>query len=160
MSGDILQVGATVVAALAALFSFLAVAAIRRQTGAGILLQCLEQYVRVRQDKTRALLEKSPELCWDYFRELFDLHWSEFQLWKRGHIPHDIMEAWLDARWRSFSTENLTFPRDSGEDYTLTYAEAWKKIRDDNYFAASHDFLELMSLTHDGKIKEALRLKR
>lgn len=68
-------------AAGAAYMSFRSIKANINTTKSLVLLNCLKEYIDVRKDRTKALKDNNKELCFDYYRELFDLHWTEFRLW-------------------------------------------------------------------------------
>jgi hypothetical protein len=151
------QVAAPLVAAGAAWLSYLAVRALSKQTKASVLLLCLGAYVDVRKGRTKALREASADLCFDYYRELFDLHWTEFQLWKAGMIEPHVMKAWLDVRHRNHGKDDALDFKDAAGQHKVTYREVWAKLIDE-YFAPSDPFVQFMRLVHDGDIKEAMKL--
>jgi hypothetical protein len=151
---------ATLVAATAAIFSFLAVRAIGKQTRASILLGCLDAYIQIRRHRSEAITAKSQTQCEDYYRELFDLHWSEYQLFAASHIPENVMRAWLDSRWRNYREDKVEFTNEGGQRLTVTYEDMWNKLLKSGYFTMKDRYVGFMNLAHEGKIEEALRCRR
>lgn len=155
----IVQAVATAIAACAALASFLAVWMVKRQTQSQILLGCLQAYVEVRKQRQEALELSSELACFEYYRALFDLHWTEFRLWRSGQIPKRAMSAWLDARHRNFQHDSIGFTDESGNKQYITYQDVWNRLVQQMYFAPSDNFITFMTLVHDGQIEKAMKVK-
>lgn len=151
-----IQLLATLAAMAAAIFSFSALRAMGRQTKAHLTLTCLEVYLGVRRQRTTAIEAKSAELCQDYYRELFDLHWAEHQLYRRGSLPREEMEAWLDARHRNYEHDKVGFIDSEGTQVKVSYRDAWNNLKSEDYFAPGDPYRRMMDLVHDGRLKEAL----
>lgn len=119
-----------------------------------IMLQCLEKYVMIRKDRTKATTEKSVEMARDYYREFIDLFWFEFQLWKDGLIDDHIMKAWLYSRHESYLHDEIKCISEK-----VSYKDVWDEMRKSRYFSPGDPFLIFMDYSHDNKVEEAMSLK-
>lgn len=128
-------------------------------TKSQVLLQCLREYIDIQKDRTNAKIEKTEELCSDYYRELFDVHWTEFQLWRLNFIDDDSMTAWLNSRYRNYLNDYLIAKNEKGKEIKICYKDSWEKSVQENYFEKDDPFLAFMKLAHDNNIKEALKMK-
>lgn len=122
---------------------------------AHIQIECLNQYIKIQKTKREAGKSKDSDLCYDYYRELFDLHWTEFNLWKKGHILDSVMRAWLDVRSRNFKKDKFDAKFSSGEN--VSYQLVWEDLVKNKYFSPEDDFIRFMELIHDGKIDKAMK---
>jgi len=156
----VIQVAAPIAAAFAAFFSYLGVSARNKQTKASILLGCLNSYVEIRKNRTKAIQQKTLEQSKDYYRSVFDLHWTEFHLWLAGNIPDNVMRAWLDARHRNYEIDKLRIQDDTGNYLEICYESEWNELVKGKYFAPSDVFVEFMTLTHQGQFEVAMDKKR
>lgn len=144
----------------AAIYSANAARSVRTQTKASVQLSCLSSYTATQQNKLKASQSSSPDLCKAYFRELFDLHWAEHQLWKANSIDDPVMKTWLNVRFNDYKNKDSLIIKDKkGKKLTITYPGVWDDLIRTEYFKETDDFVKLMILTHEGKIDEALRLK-
>jgi hypothetical protein len=157
MTSTLISLLATLAAAAAAAFSYLAVRALRRQTEAQVVLGCLQAYSSVRRRRQKAVQADSADECKEYYRELCDLHWSEYSLYRNRHLSASIMRFWLDARWRDFQNDTMTVRGPGGNAVSVSYADQWRQLVADKYFAPSDRFVDFMNLVHEGKIEEALK---
>ena len=125
-----------------------------------VLLQCLREYINIRKDQTTARLEKSEELCSNYYRELFDLHWTEFRLWRLNYIDDAIMATWLKSRNRNYLNDFLIAENEKGEKVEIYYKDMWDKVLIENYFEKDDPFVKFMKFAYENKIQEALKMKQ
>lgn len=124
-----------------------------------VLLQCLREYGNVMKDRTNAKNEKNRELIIGYYRELFDLHWTEFRLWKLDFIEDDTMTAWLNSRYRDYLTDYLTAQDENGDEIEISYKDSWDDLVKTNYFEKDDKFLIFMKYAYDNHIEDALKMK-
>lgn len=144
-----IMLGATIAAAAAAGFAFFTSRATKASITASNLVNCLNAYIMVMRSKRRALEEKNKELTKDFYRELFDLHWTEFQLWRKGMIPDNVMQAWLMIRHRNFAKGQLLFSAENGQQIVVSYSQVWQELKNEDYFEKTDPFLEFMNRVHE-----------
>ncbi len=142
------QLVAAIALTFTALFALRAIWTQQKQTRSAILLECLRSYVTIREIQTEALHEDSPLKCFEYYRAVFDLHWSEFQLWYDKQIGDSVMWAWLDARQRNFASDKLTVTV-KGQPQITKYADVWEKLKKEGYFAPKDPFVAFMNKVHE-----------
>ncbi len=82
----------------AALFTWRAARATAKANRGQTILMCLDKYISIMRDKSEAIKAKEERLAKDFYRELFDLHWSEFHLWHEGAIPNSVMSPWINSQ--------------------------------------------------------------
>jgi hypothetical protein len=182
-SSTVLAISAIItifVTLLIAVFNFFAVLAMRRQgstlsaqadvmlqqanimlkeTKASVLQKCTESYIIIRRQKSKAVMEKSLEIAKDYYREICDLHWSEFRLYSEDLITESTMKAWLGARARNYSNDKIEFKDIMGNVITVKYADVWKELLKDGYFLEGDPFILFMNTVHEGRLDDALRYR-
>jgi len=146
-------------AAVAAMFSYWAVKGLRKQTNATILLTCLQSYLDVRRTRVRATQDKSKGLAYTYYRELFDLHCSEYNLWRRRLIDQEVTKMWIIARRRDFQKDQIVIQDDGEGSNLVSYSDVWQQLLETEYFHPSDPFVEFMNRAHKGEIDAALRNK-
>lgn len=158
----ILLAVAAVSAALAAVFTWFAADGTKKASRGAALLSCLERYIAIMKDRREAQDEQSVQLAEDFFREMFDLHWSEFYLWRDGVIPDRAMLSWLRVRKRNFDGEAIPCRTASGEEKSVTYKECWEAAASQNYFEIDDPFRQFMDKTHAGELTtlEALKAQK
>lgn len=125
-----------------------------------VLLQCLREYINIRKDRTDARLKKSEELCSNYYSELFDLHWTEFRLWRLNYIDDAIMATWLKSRNRNYLNDFLIAENETGETVEIHYKDMWNNVLIEDYFEIDDPFVKFMKLAYENKIQEALKMKQ
>ncbi|NOR46803.1 MAG: hypothetical protein GQ533_01975 [Methanosarcinaceae archaeon] len=125
-----------------------------------VLLQCLREYINIRKDRTDARLKKSEELCSNYYSELFDLHWTEFRLWRLNYIEDAIMATWLKSRNRNYLNDFLIAENEKGETVEIHYKDMWNNVLIEDYFEIDDPFVKFMKLAYENKIQEALKMKQ
>ena len=127
--------------------------ATRDQLRAQTMLACLNQYIDIRRQRLSAEESDNRLRCENHYRELFDLHWSEFQLYRMGVIPEPILRVWLDARKRNYENDSIIVS--TGD--PVTYKEVWKKLVDQGYWPPNYDFRKFMEIAHEGDLDAAMR---
>jgi len=148
------------IAIVAAIIAFFALRHSHEQTKASILIDCLNTHIEMRRLMNEAIEKKSKIMCEEYYKELLDLHWTEFRLWTSGLIPRHVMRAWLDSRFRSFRDDSgISFQDNDGNSVNVIYREIWEKLKGQNYFNSDDPFVHFMDLVHDGDINKALKIK-
>lgn len=158
--GLLILLVAAIIAAIAAYFSYRSVKATEKATVAATLLGCLEQYRLVMKGKREALEKKQEVYCEDFYRELFDLHWSEFHIWKMGMIPDDVMKAWLAIRYRNYMEDAFRFTDATGKEVTISYKDTWNKLNRLNYFEQTDPFVKFMNKAHSEAITDMRKLRK
>lgn len=154
----IIMLVAAIAAASAAIFTFFTAKATERATTASNLLNCLNTYVALMRSRTKALEARSERQCKDFYRELFDLHWTEFQIWREGMIPEHVMKAWLAIRHRNHATDALSFTTDDGQQITVSYRQVWEELKSANYFEGTDPFIKFMDKAHSEVITDMQKL--
>lgn len=73
-------------------------------TKASIILQCLQRYLEITDHRTKAIIQQNEEMARQYWRELVDLLWSEYHLWKHEneYIGDEHMHIWCTVRRESY----------------------------------------------------------
>lgn len=155
-----IMLGATIAAASAAAFTFFTAKATEKATTASNLVNCLNTYTTLMRARTKALEERSERQCKDFYRGLFDLHWTEFQIWREGMIPDHVMKAWLAVRYRNYATDALTFDRDDGQEITVSYKQVWEELKNRNYFEGTDPFVKFMDKAHGEVITDMKELRK
>lgn len=144
-------------AAASSVFSYVAVRYVARQTRAQVILDCMRSYTNIRRLRTDATEHHSVDRARDYYRELFDLHWTEYELYRERLIPRRMYVAWLDARRRNFREDGIEIQLPNAQCQRVTYAECWHKLVNDNYFSPADGFVAFMQLVHDNNVDAAIR---
>lgn len=156
---DCADLAAATAAALSAFFSYLALRSFNTQTYANILVSCMENYMQVEKVKAEAIRKKSAALCKESLRELFDLTWREFNLWKMGCIPDTVMIPWLLGRRYQYQQEKLSIRNSRGKITTVEYKKVWQDRIAEGYFDPRSDFGRFMKEIHEGnkRVQDILR---
>jgi hypothetical protein len=128
-----------------------------KQTKATIMQKCTETYIIIRRQRSKAIEDKSEELAKDYYREICDLHWSEYILYKEDLIPHSAMKAWLDARSRNYTNDNVPIEDNIRGIRRITYAEVWNELLEKGYFEKDDPFVEFMDKVHKGNVIDVIK---
>lgn len=151
-----------VIAIIAVVIAFFALRQSHEQTKASILIECLNTHIEMRRLVNEAVEKKSKTMCEEYYKELLDLHWTEFRLWQSGLIPRHVMKAWLDSRYRSFhdgDISNIPFKDNDGNDVNVRYRDVWEHLKEIKYFHTGDPFVKFMDLVHKGHIDDALKIR-
>ena len=145
-------------AALAAIFTWFAADATKRASRGATLLACLENYVVIMKDKRKAQEEGFSRLAEEFYRELLDLHWSEFRLWRDNVIPDSVMQSWVRVRKRNFDSDQIICKAEGSK--IITYKDCWNKLKSENYFEIDDPFVQFMNKAHPGEIINVVELRR
>ena len=117
------------------------------------LTYCVERYESVMKIKYEATMKKEAKLAERYFREMFDLFWSETYLWMDGMIPDYIMRHWIQARASSWEEDDKILAEKEHdqpiEPKDITYKKRWKHARQ-KAFKSDKFFIKFMSRVHKG----------
>ena len=151
---------AAIAASLAAVFTYFAARATQKATTASNLVNCLNTYVGLMRARAKAEEEKGQKLCKDFYRELFDLHWTEFQIWREGMIPDHVMKAWLSVRRRNYEKDRLQFISDTGRRITVKYSQVWDELKRQKYFEPTDPYLQFMDKAHEEVITDMKQLRK
>lgn len=151
---------AAIAAALAAAFTYFTARATQKATIASNLVNCLSTYIQLMRARTQALEAKSETQCANFYRELFDLHWSEFQIWRENLIPDHVMKAWLVVRHRNYAKDALSFVADNGQKVTITYKQVWDDLKNTDYFEGTDPLVRFMDKVHSEVIEDMKKLRK
>lgn len=163
-----IMLGATVFAATAAITTgwaaianWLTAKSTREAMTASNLINCLNAYITIMRQRTVAVNSKDEQQCKDFYRELFDLHWTEFQLWRQRMIPDNVVNAWLNVRRRNYDPTKgyLQFTSATGETVTVTYQQVWSELKSSEYFESTDPFVPFMDKGHSITIKDMKKLR-
>lgn len=146
-------------ACAAAFFTCLAARATAKANRGQTLLACLDKYMSIMKDKRKAEESEEVGLAKEFYRELFDLHWSEFNLWHDGAIPNNVMRAWVIVRKRNFDKDMIvcTFQKRTEE---ISYADEWEYLKETEYFEKNDPFVHFMNKVHKGYTSNMKQLKK
>lgn len=136
-------------ALIAAIFTWFAAQATKTASRGATLLSCLQNYIDIMKDRRKAEEEESSLSVEEFYRELFDLHWSEFHLWRDDVISDNVMLAWARVRKRNFDEDKAISTKDGK---TVTYRNCWDKLKNINYFEIDDPFVKFMKKVHAGEI--------
>jgi len=139
-----------------AIFNFLAVKEMEKEAKASVMQKCTESYIMIRRQRSKAIMENSVQIAKDYYREICDLHWSEFRLYSDGLIPKNVMKAWLDARARNFSNDQIELGDNRTGTQIVKYSEEWVALLDNGYFETEDPFVQFMNNVHEGRVDDVL----
>lgn len=123
------------------------------------IFKCNEGYLKVMECKSKALAATTKEKQQtfnDYFRMLFDLQWTEFQLWHTGTLPTEQYREWLRQRKRDFDAPAVTIQTEAGN-LSISYSIVWNELLAQHYYDPSDPFILHMKKVHEGKIDEVLK---
>ena len=139
---------------MAAFFTLFAARSTKTASRGATMLDCLDKYITIMKDKRKAMEEKKPQLAEEFYRELFDLHWSEFHLWHENVIPNKVMHSWLYIRKRNFNGDKILCKFEGGKEENVTYREQWEKAKSENYFEINDPFIKFMDRAHSEAITD------
>lgn len=122
--------------------------------------KCLEGYLKIMDYRSIAIKEKNFYSYLDYYRALFDLQWSEYQMWLRDTIPDGPYRVWLGLRYGQYCEESLEL-NDCVEGVadTISYRLVWERLLSKNYFEEKDPFRAHMELVHEGNLDDAMNQK-
>jgi hypothetical protein len=131
----------------------------RRRDNRDALFKALDGYLRTRELRSKAERETDPSKAWEnwaeYYRVLFDLHWSEFYVWSGEAIADAPYEEWMKQLRQDFKehkTAKNAVPQ-------IGIHIAWDELRDKKYFDDNDEFVRHMDLVRAGQIDEAMSRK-
>ncbi|MBI4128640.1 MAG: hypothetical protein HY460_01195 [Parcubacteria group bacterium] len=150
-------VGAGIGASVVAVFQFLMYRQQRLREKRDVMFKCFESYVKAKEYHGDAVLNNKYEDFHKYFRTLLDLQWVEFRLWTDGIIDTSMYETWLYARHNDYAAAPVTASRDGAVEL-ISYRLVWEDLNKSKYWSTSDPFREHMSMVHDGRIDEAIRV--
>jgi hypothetical protein len=167
--GDHASVAAAFVALISATISVWAYRAQKKQTKTDVLIRCIERYIKIREGRTKSMRDSSLELAEDYYRELFDLLWLEFHVWKSDLINRSVMKKWLEFRYQYWEDddkikitvkkdkENENKDKDKKKEIDICYKTIWGDLVEEKYFGKKNDpFVRFVNKVHENKIKQAM----
>lgn len=108
--------------------------------------------------RAQAIESKNEQRCKDFYRELFDLHWTEFQMWRDELIPDHVMKAWLDIRRRNYHEDSIQFKK-NGQEVTVSYRQVWDELEHKKYFEPTDPYRQLMNKIHEEVIADMRKLR-
>jgi hypothetical protein len=124
------------------------------------LFKCLEGYwtvMKFKADAESTGKEETEKISsyHNYYRSLFDLQWSEYQLWRRYSLHQGTYSEWLKQRRNQYLNDSAGFTAKNGS--LVNYKSVWDELKKQNYFDANDPFIQHLELVHEGKITEALK---
>jgi len=149
---------AAIGACAAAAFTYFAARQTAKANRGQTILACLDIYVSIMKDKRNSIIKCDAGQAREFYRELFDLHWSEFHLWHEGAIPDHVMKAWLNVRKRNFETDEIIIKSETSAEFRISYADAWHDVKDSKYFEPDDPFIAFMEAAHSTKM-DKIRLR-
>ncbi len=159
-SASIAQIVAALGVMAAAIFTFRAANVHKKASTGATMISCLEQYTKVMEHKREAIEGNSISLAEWYYREIFDLLWSELHLWKDKVILDETIFAWLYIRRKQYDdddTISVTLP--GGKSQDIKYKDEWDKVITGHYYHPKDPYIDFMRRVHDGEITTLKKLK-
>lgn len=147
-------------ACAAAVFTAFSTRATAKASRGETLLSCLEKYISIMKDKRTARENRDFDLAKEFYRELFDLHWSEFHLWHEGAIPDGVMLSWMTVRKRNYEVDSIACQSKEGKEEIITYENMWKELKNTSYFEGTDPFVKFMDEAHSCTITNIKKLKK
>lgn len=128
------------------------------------LFKCLDGYWTVMKFKADAESDNGDEKhkissYRNYYRSLFDLQWSEFQLWRRYSLHQETYSEWLKQRRNQYTSDEGLVKSGSSEKL-IDYRSVWDNLKTQKYFDENDPFIKHLDLVHEGKITKALKQRR
>lgn len=119
------------------------------------LFKCLDGYWKVMDYKAQADSDQTYEKLHHYYRALFDLQWSEFQIWQRRSLRSSIYREWLNQRHHDFTSDLVrkTIEQNSRE---ICYRLVWRELSENGYFHRSDPFITHLAKVHMGNVEGAM----
>jgi len=157
----ILQLLSVLVALIVALILCWQIIRLKEEFKGKVLFNALNSYIAIQKDRSIVISEKNPESARNYYREMFDLHWTEFNLWRKGYIDDYIMIAWLHARRRNYEHDTISTTDENGNAIIVSYKKVWESLIDpaNAYFIRGDPFITFMEYVHADNIPRAIREK-
>ena len=122
------------------------------QTEATIILRCLEIYLELCKNKTKAILEKNERLAEQYWQGLIDLHWTEYKLWEHEYIRDDVIAAWCYARNKDLDDDHaIRIETDTNDPKLVKYSDVYNGLLSTGYYPYEDLFIDFMKRIHDLK---------
>ncbi len=117
------------------------------------LFKCLESYWQVMKFRAEAEEKLTYEKYYDYYRALFDLQWSEYQLWKRYSLPTSAYREWIKQRRRDYNKPAVQRQRrDTNTMENISYKMVWDDLIKDSYYDAKDPFIAHLEKIHDNRL--------
>jgi hypothetical protein len=117
-------------------------------TKSAIAMQCLNKYLEiVKDDIQKHLILIDKEKVDDFWRELFDLQFTQYHLWLNKHVENSMMQAWCESRRNDFELK-----KDK-------YIETWNTLKAAKYFP-DINFVNFMDDVHNKNISMKKVLKK
>lgn len=155
------QIIAAIGVSVAAVCALAAVRVHRKASTGSTMLACLERYTDVMEHKRKAIIENSVSLAEQYYREIFDLLWSEIQLWRDEVIQDDTMYAWLYLRRKHWEDDDkIQVSLQDGTTKDVKYREEWEKCITGHYYHPNDPYISLIRKVHEGQITTIKDLKK
>lgn len=121
--------------------------------------KCLDEYFKIMDYRSKAIIDKKCETYFDYYRALFDLQWSEYHMWLRGSIPDTPYRIWIELRNRQYLEKCQECINEVGKAENTNYRIVWERLLKESYYTAKDPFVAHMNLVHEGKFDEAMNEK-
>jgi hypothetical protein len=146
-------------ATIAAFLNFLAIRNLKIQKQSSVIIECATSYSRIKSLKSQAIKECSKEIAEQYYTELIDLFWVEFQIWKQGYISNDIMLQWASVRKKFYKNDSKIefISKEDSSKVSVKYSDIWESASKDSFNAL---FIEFLDRIHDGEIRLALKSRK
>jgi len=125
-AGDCAAIASAILALLAMGFSYKSIKQAKLALQGPTIQWCKGQYDDLETAKNAPPADVSGKV---YFEKLWDLHFSEFYLYKLESIPIEIYALWLLGRWTEYD-KNLPV---KGVDHVQGWEDARKRICDKSF---------------------------
>lgn len=140
------------------LIALLALTQIIRRNTREAFFKCLDGYFKVMEYRSKATNDNKCYAYFDYYRALFDLQWSEYQMWLRNSIPDKPYRVCIEMRHSQYGKEYYGYKSENGEN-TASYRIAWERLLKESYYNTNDPFVAHMKLLHEGKFDDAMNEK-
>lgn len=121
-----------------------------------LLFDILNTYRGIQKYREVAEENKDYNSVQNYYRALFDLHWTQFHLWRKGHIDNEIMKEW---HWEMYNTckgeDKISYVGINGALVDYPYEAVWNAFKK-NPLVADSKFVDFMKIILDDLTNENL----
>lgn len=155
------QIIAAIGVSVAAWLAYRAVQVHKNASNGSTMVACLGKYIDIMEHKRVAEEGNRVSLAEQYYREIFDLLWSEVRFWRDKVIHDDTMFAWLYIRRKHYEDDDkIQVKLDDGTTKDIKYREEWEKSFAGHYFHPSDPYIPFMRKVHNGEINTLKDLRR
>ncbi len=118
----------------------------RDQEKAANLVESMKIYMNVQNERRAALTEtdtaKRRVMARNYWRNLFDMHWLVFQLYRKSDMDQNIFTTWTTSRFINYWSAGESIP--VGDGSSVSYRQEWEQLGQGHYFMDKGEYQVFM----------------